>query len=256
MAADLKASVVPPVSRSPKMCFISPRHNKSGVSPSGPLFIAMKVINLVWSDTTFVLLLYTLDNKWSPRIFTQSTALFDSTLPTFPTLGARLWTPSPGSHNNPHKKQEAGVLLEFHLYCIWAFFIPIVVINLVIWQHFCSLVIHAGQRMVSTHFHTVDCPLTFLLVVPTRSWGTALDTIAMITYHHKFGNWRISCYFLSQNMVTSNTTRPTPKIPTFTTCSLSHCLLTTVAFIALRKGYAKKLLPTSPTCMWFIHPHK
>ena len=124
MAADLKASVVPPVSRSPKMCFISPRHNKSGVSPSGPLFISMKVINLVWSDTTFVLLLYTLDNKWCPRIFTQSTALFDSTLPTFPTLGARLWTPSPGSHNTPNKKQEADVLLEFHLYCNWAFFYP------------------------------------------------------------------------------------------------------------------------------------
>ena len=95
-------------------------------------FIPTKVINLIWSDTSFVLLLYTLDSKWGPRIFTQLTALLDSALPTFPTLRARLWTTSPGSHNTPNKKQEAGGPIGISsLLQVSIFFIQTPIINLV-----------------------------------------------------------------------------------------------------------------------------
>ena len=94
----------------------------------------------------------------------------------FPTLGARLLTPTPGSHNTPNKKLESGTYRISSLLQLSIFFTLMVVINLTpIWQHFCSHVIHAGQPLVFTDFHTVDWPFWFnptsLHLVINHSFG-------------------------------------------------------------------------------------
>ena len=123
-------------------------------------------------------MLYTLDSEWSPKFFTQLTALLDST--------------------SPHWLNSCGCLHQDHIT------LQIRNINLVVKE--CGL-----------HFTEAYFPLK-----------------------------------MSINLVSSDTTQLTPKNAALTPCSLSHCLLTTVAFIAERKGYAKKLLPTSPTYLLLL----
>ena len=132
-------------------------------------------------------------------------------------------------------------------------------------HHFCSHVIHAGQRMVSKNFHTVDCPFRFdlssLVKLMRHSFGCLHQDHITLQIRNinlvvkECGLHFTEAYFplkMFINLVSSDTTQLTPKNAALTPCSLSHCLLTTVAFIAERKGYAKKLLPTSPTYLLLL----